>query len=92
MTPFLQMRGISKRYGDLLANDCIDLGIEGGEIMSLLQVAKMGGLPYTALRDATFAHPTLAESLNNLFAKLGADSLAALIRQYAALVDEDLAR
>ncbi len=44
------------------------LGIEGGEIMSLLQVAKMGGLPYTAVRDATFAHPTLAESLNNLFA------------------------
>ena len=46
------------------------LGIEGGEIMSLLQVAKMGGLPYTAIRDATFAHPTLAESLNNLFAKV----------------------
>ena len=44
------------------------LGLEGGEIMSLLQVAKLGGLPYTALRDATFAHPTLAESLNNLFA------------------------
>lgn len=46
------------------------LGLEGGEIMSLLQVAKLGGLPYTALRDATFAHPTLAESLNNLFAGL----------------------
>jgi hypothetical protein len=27
----------------------------------------MGNLPYTVLRDATFAHPTLAESLNNLF-------------------------
>lgn len=43
------------------------LGIEGGEIMSQIQIAMMGGLPYTALRDATFAHPTLAESLNNLF-------------------------
>ncbi len=43
------------------------LGIEGGEIMSMLQLAIMGKLPYTALRDATFAHPTLAESLNNLF-------------------------
>jgi hypothetical protein len=31
----------------------------------------MGDLPYTALRDAVFAHPTLAESLNNLFAPLG---------------------
>jgi len=46
------------------------LGIEGGEIMSVLQVAMMGGLPYTVLRNATFAHPTLTESLNNLFASL----------------------
>jgi pyruvate/2-oxoglutarate dehydrogenase complex dihydrolipoamide dehydrogenase (E3) component len=43
------------------------LGIEGGEIMSALQIAMMGKLPYTALRDGVFAHPTLAESLNNLF-------------------------
>lgn len=46
------------------------LGIEGGEIASLLQVAMLGDLPYTALRDATLSHPTLAESLNNLFASL----------------------
>ena len=46
------------------------LGIEGGELMSMLQIAMMGGLPYTALRDGVFAHPTLAESLNNLFASL----------------------
>ncbi len=31
------------------------------------EVAMMGKLKYTALRDAVFAHPTLAESLNNLF-------------------------
>ena len=43
------------------------LGIEGGEIMSQLQIAMMGKLPYTALKDGVFAHPTLAESLNNLF-------------------------
>jgi pyruvate/2-oxoglutarate dehydrogenase complex dihydrolipoamide dehydrogenase (E3) component len=43
------------------------LGIEGGEIMSVLETAMMGKLPYTALRDATYAHPTLSESLNNLF-------------------------
>ena len=43
------------------------LGIEGGEIMAVLQVAMMGGVPYTDIRDAVFAHPTLAESLNNLF-------------------------
>ncbi|MBA2288079.1 MAG: mercuric reductase [Ktedonobacteraceae bacterium] len=46
------------------------LGIEGGEIMSILEVAMMGKLPYTTLRDAIFAHPTLAESLNNLFSTL----------------------
>jgi pyruvate/2-oxoglutarate dehydrogenase complex dihydrolipoamide dehydrogenase (E3) component len=43
------------------------LGVEGGEIMSMLELAMIGKLPYTALRDAIFAHPTLAESLNNLF-------------------------
>lgn len=43
------------------------LGIEGGEIATVLQVAMMGDLPYTALRDAPIAHPTLSESLNNLF-------------------------
>ena len=46
---------------------CAVLGIEGGEIMAILEVAMMGKLPYTALRDGIFAHPTLAESLNNLF-------------------------
>ena len=43
------------------------LGLEGGEIMSMLQLAMMGKLTYTNLRDAVFAHPALAESLNNLF-------------------------
>ena len=46
------------------------LGIEGGEIMAMAQVAMMGKLPYTALRDGVFAHPTLAEAFNNLFANL----------------------
>ncbi len=46
------------------------LGIEGGELMAMLQIAMMGKVPYTALRDGVFAHPTLAESLNNLFASI----------------------
>jgi pyruvate/2-oxoglutarate dehydrogenase complex dihydrolipoamide dehydrogenase (E3) component len=49
---------------------CTILGIEGGEIMSMVHIAMMGGLHYTALRDGAFAHPTLAESLNKLFATL----------------------
>ncbi|MEZ4425150.1 MAG: mercuric reductase [Gemmatimonadota bacterium] len=46
------------------------LGIEGGEVMSVLQMAMVADLPFTALRDGVFAHPTLAESLNNLFLAL----------------------
>src|SRR6266568_3314966 len=45
------------------------LGIEGGEIMAILEVAMLGKVPYTVLRDGVFAHPTLAESLNNLFSQ-----------------------
>lgn len=46
------------------------LGIEGGEVAAVLQVAMMGDLPWTAIRDAAISHPTLAESLNNLFMTL----------------------
>jgi pyruvate/2-oxoglutarate dehydrogenase complex dihydrolipoamide dehydrogenase (E3) component len=46
------------------------LGIEGGELMAVFQMAIMGKVPYTVLRDAVFAHPTLAESINNLFTGL----------------------
>jgi pyruvate/2-oxoglutarate dehydrogenase complex dihydrolipoamide dehydrogenase (E3) component len=44
------------------------LGLEGGEIASLIQVAMMGNVPYTALRDGVFSHPTLSEAMNTLFA------------------------
>jgi pyruvate/2-oxoglutarate dehydrogenase complex dihydrolipoamide dehydrogenase (E3) component len=47
------------------------LGVAGGEVMAMLQLAMMGNLHYAVLRDGIFAHPTLAESLNNLFARLG---------------------
>ena len=35
--------------------------------MAMVQLAMMENPPYYSLRDAVFAHPTLAESLNNLF-------------------------
>jgi pyruvate/2-oxoglutarate dehydrogenase complex dihydrolipoamide dehydrogenase (E3) component len=66
-----ETRGFMKAIVDAATNQILGaaiLGLEGGEIMSMLQLAMMGKLPYTALREATFAHPTLAESLNNLFA------------------------
>jgi pyruvate/2-oxoglutarate dehydrogenase complex dihydrolipoamide dehydrogenase (E3) component len=45
------------------------LGLDGGEIMGMLQIAMLGKLPYPVLQSAVLAHPTLAESLNNLFRK-----------------------
>jgi pyruvate/2-oxoglutarate dehydrogenase complex dihydrolipoamide dehydrogenase (E3) component len=41
--------------------------VDGGEIMASVQTAMMAGLPYTALRDAIWAHPTLVEGLGPLF-------------------------
>ena len=46
------------------------LSAGGGEVMAVIQVAMRAGLPYTALRDMVFAHPTMAEGLNDLFEKL----------------------
>ena len=65
-----ETRGLMKAVVDSATNQILGaaiLGIEGGEVMSALEIAMMGKLPYTALRDGVFAHPTLAESLNNLF-------------------------
>jgi pyruvate/2-oxoglutarate dehydrogenase complex dihydrolipoamide dehydrogenase (E3) component len=45
-------------------------GAEAGEIMASIQIAMIAGLPYTALRDAIFAHPTMAEGLIPLFSNV----------------------
>jgi pyruvate/2-oxoglutarate dehydrogenase complex dihydrolipoamide dehydrogenase (E3) component len=44
------------------------IGPEAGEVMAVVQTAMLGGLPYTLLRDAILAHPTMAEGLIGLFA------------------------
>jgi pyruvate/2-oxoglutarate dehydrogenase complex dihydrolipoamide dehydrogenase (E3) component len=46
------------------------LAAEGGEVMAVVQVAMRAGLPASALRNMIFAHPTMAEGLNDLFAGL----------------------
>ena len=46
------------------------LGADSGEIMATLQVAMMANMPYTSLREGMFTPPTLAPSLNDLFAAL----------------------
>jgi len=46
------------------------LGAEGGEIMTVLQMAMEGGITYDRIKYFIFAHPLYAESLNNLFMSL----------------------
>ena len=42
-------------------------GPEAGELMGTVRLAMLAGLPYTTLRDAMFAHPTMTEGLKALF-------------------------
>jgi pyruvate/2-oxoglutarate dehydrogenase complex dihydrolipoamide dehydrogenase (E3) component len=68
-----ESRGVMKAVVDHATGRILGaavLGIEGGEVAAFFQLAMMGGLSYTTLRDAVFSHPTLAEALNNLFAKI----------------------
>ena len=68
-----QMRGMMKIIIDKKSEKilgCTILGIEGGELMGMVQIAMMGNLKYSRLQEATFTHPTLAESLNSVFANL----------------------
>jgi pyruvate/2-oxoglutarate dehydrogenase complex dihydrolipoamide dehydrogenase (E3) component len=72
-----ETRGFMKAVVDAESNQILGaaiLGIEGGEIMSAVEIAMMGKLPYTVLRDGTFAHPTVTESLNNLFMAMDSGS------------------
>jgi pyruvate/2-oxoglutarate dehydrogenase complex dihydrolipoamide dehydrogenase (E3) component len=65
-----ESRGLMKAIVDAETEEILGatvLGIEGGEVMAVFQMAMMGGVKYGVLRHAVFAHPTLAESLNNLF-------------------------
>jgi pyruvate/2-oxoglutarate dehydrogenase complex dihydrolipoamide dehydrogenase (E3) component len=65
-----ETRGFIKAVVDVETKQilgCAVLGIEGGELMAMFEIAIMAQLPYTTLKEAIFAHPTLAESFNNLF-------------------------
>ena len=68
-----QTRGFMKALVDGETKEILGaaiFGAEGGELMSMIEIAMMGKLPYTALRDGIWAHPTFAESLNTLFMSL----------------------
>lgn len=46
------------------------LAVNGGEYASMIQIAMMGGVTASELRDGIWSHPTWSEALNTLFAKL----------------------
>jgi pyruvate/2-oxoglutarate dehydrogenase complex dihydrolipoamide dehydrogenase (E3) component len=46
------------------------IGADAGEVMAVVQTAMLADLPYPRLRDAILAHPTMAEGLGDLFAKV----------------------
>jgi pyruvate/2-oxoglutarate dehydrogenase complex dihydrolipoamide dehydrogenase (E3) component len=48
------------------------IGAEAGEVMAVVQIAMLAGMPYTGLRDAIIAHPTMAEGLGALFSNVPA--------------------
>ena len=45
-------------------------GADAGEVMAVVQMAMLAGLPFTRLREAVLTHPTMAEGLNALFARV----------------------
>jgi pyruvate/2-oxoglutarate dehydrogenase complex dihydrolipoamide dehydrogenase (E3) component len=65
-----QTRGFMKALigGDNRILGFTAFGAEASEPMAVVQTAMLGGMPYTALRDAIFTHPTMAEGLVGLFA------------------------
>ena len=70
-----ETRGFMKAVIDVKTKQilgCAVFSIEGGELMAMLEIAMMAHLPYTTLKEGIFAHPTLAESFNNLFMTAGA--------------------
>jgi pyruvate/2-oxoglutarate dehydrogenase complex dihydrolipoamide dehydrogenase (E3) component len=63
------LKAVVEAGTDRILGACI-LAAGGGEVMTVIQIAMQAGLPYTALRDGVFAHPTMSEGLNDLFARL----------------------
>jgi pyruvate/2-oxoglutarate dehydrogenase complex dihydrolipoamide dehydrogenase (E3) component len=66
-----ETRGFMKALIDPANNQILGftmVGPEAGEVMAVVQIAMMAKAPFTTLRDAVLAHPTMAEGLNVLFA------------------------
>ena len=65
-----ETRGFMKALVDTQSDQILGFtmfGVMAGEVMATVQVAMLGKMPYTALRDAVFTHPTMLEGLIPLF-------------------------
>ena len=60
------MKALVEAGGDRILGFTM-IGAEAGEVMTVVQAAMLAGMPYTGLRDAIIAHPTMAEGLGALF-------------------------
>jgi pyruvate/2-oxoglutarate dehydrogenase complex dihydrolipoamide dehydrogenase (E3) component len=65
------MKALVEADGDRILGFAM-LGAEAGEVMAAVQTAMLAGMPYTGLRDAIIAHPTMAEGLGALFTNVPA--------------------
>jgi pyruvate/2-oxoglutarate dehydrogenase complex dihydrolipoamide dehydrogenase (E3) component len=61
------------------------VGPEAGEVLAVVQTAMLADLPYSALRDAILAHPTMAEGLDPLLSNVPARSLRRVTPRSALL-------
>ena len=65
-----ETRGFLKALVDVNSDRILGFtafAVNGGEILASVQTAMMARMPYTALREAIWCHPTLAEGLIPLF-------------------------
>jgi pyruvate/2-oxoglutarate dehydrogenase complex dihydrolipoamide dehydrogenase (E3) component len=68
-----ETRGFMKALVDARTDRIVGFtmfGPEAGEVMAVVQAAMLAGMPYTGLRDAILAHPTMVEGLNALFSEV----------------------
>jgi pyruvate/2-oxoglutarate dehydrogenase complex dihydrolipoamide dehydrogenase (E3) component len=68
-----ETRGFMKALVDARSDRILGFtmfGPEAGEVMAVVQTAMLAGMPCTGIRDAIYAHPTMAEGLNALFSEV----------------------
>ncbi len=77
------MKALLETGGDRILGFTM-IGPEAGEVMAVVEIAMLAGLPSTALRDAILTHPTMAEGLNALFSSVQHINAGTISRKTAA--------